>query len=204
MVSEPQLVIPDPEESVPEIKEEEWQRAKSRHGFTFQDLMKVKVSLKTDILPGFETLMEQSGSHGWVLDAEEERKEGSSISSSIKGLKEVKLPLKDILSVVLLVASFDEDMQNILHDDDSTSEASGSSTGPAVDPRESVPLIKKILVEDSHLKPPNGPNLQDKDKLGPYHRSSFSNYLEDCSTHIGQGILPPQDEDDRFLKVNIV
>lgn len=154
---------------------------------SFEDLMRVKVSVKTETLPGFETLVEQSASKECIYN---DNLSMDDPNNPPKVIKEVTLPMRDVLSIVLFVASVDDNLKNnskseVEVDDDTLSVVSFTSSigAPIIDPRESLPLLKSILVSN----PKSRMRLSSYDRTqiqSAYLKSTFSSYLDECGPEI--------------------
>ncbi|XP_037804090.1 uncharacterized protein LOC119598536 [Penaeus monodon] len=137
---------------------------------TLSDLLDVNVVLRSDSMPAIRNLVAQTGTpaeeysqslHGIMTGAAEGEgqagdAEGGQAAESFPD--EVVLPLREVLHLVSLVASVEEQVHNTAEDDDATAcssttlqedpNASPADSTPSIvtfDPRENVPLLRDIF-----------------------------------------------------------
>ncbi|XP_069971665.1 uncharacterized protein [Penaeus vannamei] len=133
---------------------------------TLSDLLDVNVVLRSDSMPAIRNLVAQTGTpaeeysqslHGIMTGAAEVEGQGGDAEGgqAVENFPdEVVLPLREVLHLVSLVASVEEQVHNTCADDDATACSSTTlqedptDSTPSIvtfDPRENVPLLRDIF-----------------------------------------------------------
>ena len=156
-------------EDIPDVNKTT-QAPKKLPAISFDELMKIDVSLKSETLPTIESLVSEAGN----MQAAPMLKSDTLRSQKFSSSEEVTLPLRDVIGVVLLVASLEGNQTE--DDDEEDTPSEDSTSAPIVDPKESVPLLRSIFLNDEKQK-----LSREKETIkNAYFESALSHYLEEC------------------------